>query len=259
MISHNLVAKKEINAKDILEIIEVDLINREDNLFDRLKSLLNEFWILSFNKKVDKNDQLLLKIPNFLKNIKGNPKNEYYFKHNFKDNLSHFIKDEENKKIIEEKIRNVYYGTMENKGAIEGAIKLFDKTPLQFINEIMNSNEEKKEFFDEDKEMIIKEIIVQKCRIIYWVLNLTKGEEIPNIKKYILVNSQNDDYFTLKNVDAFINEVIKIKGYEDLKLELTDNENLMIGKRLEILERLATDPMKYLSEIKERKPRSSND
>lgn len=107
--------------------------------------------------------------------------------------------------------------------------------------------------------MIIKEIIVQKCRIIYWVLNLTKGEEIPNIKKYILVNSQNDDYFTLKNVDAFINEVIKIKGYEDLKLELTDNENLMIGKRLEILERLATDPMKYLSEIKERKPRSSND
>ena len=212
-----------------------------------------------FNKKVDKNDQLPLKIPNFLNNIKGKPKNEYYFKHNFKDNLSHFIKDEENKKIIEEKIRNVYYGTMENKGAIEDAIKLFDKTPLQFINEIMNSNEEKKEFFDEDKEMIIKEIIVQKCRIIYWVLNLTKGEEIPNIKKYILVNSQNDDYFTLKNVDAFINEVIKIKGYEDLKLELTDNENLMIGKRLEILERLATDPMKYLSEIKERKPRSSND
>ena len=148
---------------------------------------------------------------------------------------------------------------MENKGAIEDAIKLFDKTPLQFINEIMNSNGEKKEFFDEYKEMIIKEIIVQKCRIIYWVLNLTKGEEIPNIKKYILVNSQNDDYFTLKNVDAFINEVIKIKGYEDLKLELTDNENLMIGKRLEILERLATDPMKYLSEIKERKPRSSND
>lgn len=212
-----------------------------------------------FNKKVDKNDQLPLKIPNFLNNIKGKPKNEYYFKHNFKDNLSHFIKDEENKKIIEEKIRNVYYGTMENKGAIEDAIKLFDKTPLQFINEIMNSNEEKKEFFDEDKEMIIKEIIVQKCRIIYWVLNLTKGEEIPNIKKYILVNSQNDDYFTLKNVDAFINEVIKIKGYEDLKLELKDNENLMIGKRLEILERLATDPMKYLSEIKERKPRSSND
>ena len=51
MISHNLVAKKEINAKDILEIIEVDLINREDNLFDRLKSLLNEFWILFLIKK----------------------------------------------------------------------------------------------------------------------------------------------------------------------------------------------------------------
>ena len=123
----------------------------------------------------------------------------------------------------------------------------------------MSLNEEKKKFFDEDKEMIIKEIIVQKWRIIYWVLNLTKGEEIPKIKKYIIVNSQNDDYFTLKNVDLFINEVNKIKGYEDLNLELTANENLMIGKRLEILERLATDPMKYLSEIKERKPRNSND
>ena len=143
---HNLITKKEINAKDILEIIEVDLSNREDNLFDRLKSLLNEFWILSFNKKVDKNDQLLLKIPNFLKNIKGKPKNEYYFKHSFKDNLSYFIKDEENKKIIEEKIRNIYYGTMENKEAIEETIKLLDKTPLQFINEIMSSNEEKKSF-----------------------------------------------------------------------------------------------------------------
>ena len=65
MISQNLLAKKQINAKDILEIIEVDLINREDNLFDRLKSILNEFWILSFNKTVDKNDQLPLKIPNF--------------------------------------------------------------------------------------------------------------------------------------------------------------------------------------------------
>lgn len=99
-----------------------------------------------FNKKVDKNDQLPLKIPNFLNNIKGKPKNEYYFKHNFKDNLSHFIKDEENKKIIEEKIRNVCYGTIENKEANEDAIKLFDKTPFQFINEIMSSNEEKKSF-----------------------------------------------------------------------------------------------------------------
>ena len=139
------------------------------------------------------------------------------------------------------------------------AIDLLEKSPLEFIYEIL-SNEEKKEiFFDKDKQMKVKEVQNKKCRII--LSDLEQSNNSDNLlqlrgftkKKY---DYNNKDYITFYNIGQFLKSLKELE-YDGFSLELTNNEKKKIGERLEILENLARDPMLYLSSIVERKPRNS--
>ena len=170
------------------------------------------------------------------------------------------MKDDKEKEIIEALIKRLYNEKEKNKEAID----LLEKSPLEFIYEVL-SNEEKKEiFFDRDRQMKVKEVQNKKCRIILSDLEQSNNSEIlfqlrGFIKKKYDYNQK--DYITFYNIGQFLKS-LKELGYDGFSLELTNNEKKKIekkkiGERLEILENLARDPMLYLSSIVERRPRNS--
>lgn len=240
----------------MLQSLETNINNeRIDILFDRLKSMIIESFIEAINSKVNENDKFPNEISNFLVNIKGKRNNNSFWNIDFKDNLLYFVKDDKEKEIIEALIKRLYNEKEKNKEAID----LLEKSPLEFIYEIL-SNEEKKEiFFDKDRQMKVKEVQNKKCRII--LSDLEQSNNSDNLlqlrgftkKKY---DYNQKHYITFYNIGQFLKS-LKELGFDGFSLELTNNEKKKIGERLEILENLARDPMLYLSSIVERRPRNS--
>lgn len=95
-----------------------------------------------------------------------------------------------------------------------------------FINEIMGNENIRQKFFDEDREMKIKEVKNDKCRII---ANSLKDKK--SLKGQIKVNGEKN-YIAIKDVNEFIIRINKIKGYENYGLCFTNSENEKIEERL---------------------------
>ena len=229
--------------------IETNIENRIDNLFDRFKSMIQKYFIDMLNTKVKKENKLPEEINNYLVKIRGKEDNIKFLENNFIDNFTFFGKDSAQYQSILEIIERIYQNQAQNEEAIE----LLEKPTQNFISEIMSNKEMRQKFFEEDREMKIKEVKNDKCKIIAQKI---KDQEI--LKGYIKINkSKNENnYIVIKDVEKFIKRVKKIKGYENYDLDFTSNENEKIDERTLILENIADNPMLYLKLIKGRLPRN---
>ena len=237
---------KEFQDENTIKI-ETEIINRIDNLFDRLKTMVNNFFIDIFNTKVEKENRLPNEINNYITTIKGKEDNIKFLENNFKDNIAYFGKDSAQYHDIQTIIERIY----QNKTQNEEAIDLLEMPMQIFINEIMGNEDLRQKFFDEDREMKIKEVKNDKCRII---ANSLKDKK--SLKGQIKLNGEKN-YIAIKDANEFIIRINKIKGYENYGLCFTNSENEKIEERTLILENLGDNPMLYLKLIKGRAPRNS--
>lgn len=228
-----------------------DINDRKDNLFDRFKTMINSNFIKDFNNIVSEEDQLPEKINNYLINIKSKQNNKEFFENNFRNNLLKF--GEKSDKIDEIKI---ILGKTTEKTNRE-ANDLLSKTPLEFINEILNCQEKRKAFFDADRKMKIKEMENKKCRNLIEQMKKNKEKNLDKLKKFFTKNNK-DRYIKIINASKLKEEANKINGYKDFSLVLTENEKKQIDERIITLENLAENPLLYLSLLNERKPRKQN-
>ena len=218
---------------------ETKIENRIDNLFDRLKTMINKYFIDYFNTKVEKEDKLPNEINNYIIKIKGKEDNIKFFESNFIENITFFGKDSAQYHDIQATIERIY----QNKTQNEEAVKLLEMPMQIFINEIMSNEDLRQKFFDEDREMKIKEVKNDKCRII---ANSLKNKK--SLKGQIKLNGKKN-YIAIKDVNEFIIRINKIKGYENYGLCFTNSENEKIEERTLILENLGDNPMLYLKLI----------
>ena len=237
---------KEFQDENTIKI-ETEIINRIDNLFDRLKTMVNNFFIDIFNTKVEKENRLPNEINNYITTIKGKEDNIKFLENNFKDNIAYFGKDSAQYHDIQTIIERIY----QNKTQNEEAIDLLEMPMQIFINEIMGNEDLRQKFFDEDREMKIKEVKNDKCRII---ANSLKDKK--SLKGQIKLNGEKN-YIAIKDANEFIIRINKIKGYENYGLCFTNSENEKIEERTLILENLGDNPMLYLKLINGRSPRNS--
>jgi len=235
--------------KETTKTIETNIENRIDNLFDRFKSMIHKYFIDMFNTKVKEENKLPKKINNYLVKIKGKEDNIKFLENNFRDNFTYFGKDSAQYKTIIETIERIYQNQAQNEEAVE----LLEKPTQNFISEIMSNEELRQKFFEEDREMKIKEVKNDKCKIIAHKLKDQK-----DLKGYIKINKskKGKNYIMIKDVEKFIKRINKIKGYENYDLDFTNNENEKIDERTLILENIADNPMLYLKLIKGRQPRN---
>ena len=243
---NNLFRLDEIKDENTIKI-ETEIINRIDNLFDRLKTMVNNFFIDIFNTKVEKENRLPDEINNYITTIKGKEDNIKFLENNFKDNIAYFGKDSAQYHDIQTIIERIY----QNKTQNEEAIDLLEMPMQIFINEIMGNEDIRQKFFDEDREMKIKEVKNDKCRII---ANSLKDKK--SLKGQIKLNGEKN-YIAIKDANEFIIIINKIKGYENYGLCFTNSENEKIEERTLILENLGDNPMLYLKLINGRSPRNS--
>ena len=226
---------------------ETKIENRIDNLFDRLKTMINKYFIDYFNTKVEKEDKLPNEINNYIIKIKSKEDNIKFLENNFKDNIAFFGKGSAQYHDIQATIERIYQNNTQN----EEAIDLLEMPMQIFINEIMGNEDIRQKFFDEDREMKIKEVKNGKCRII---ANSLKDKK--SLKGQIKLNGKKN-YIAIKDANEFIIRINKIKGYENYGLCFTNSENEKIEERTLILENLGDNPMLYLKLIKGRAPRNS--
>ena len=250
-ISNSFPEKKINNDKKNLNY-EISIKNRKDNLFDRLKTMIHEFFVDIFNTKVSKKNKLPPIRYNYLSKIKGKPDNIKFFEKNFKNNFLIFGKESDQLNKIQTIINNLYKNKEQNKEAID----LLEKPFKKFIDEVLNKEELRKKLFDDDRKMEIKKIENNKCRKIADLLNETNNTEALKILNKFIKKNNNDKYIFIKDANEFKKAANKIKGYENFSLDLTEKEKEKIEKRILILENLAENPMLYLNLIKQRKPRS---
>jgi hypothetical protein len=244
----NLADNKETKNETNITI-ETNIENRIDNLFDRFKSMIQKYFIDMLNTKVKKENKLPEEINNYLVKIRGKEDNIKFLENNFIDNYTFFGKGSAQYQSILETIERIYQNQAQNEEAIE----LLEKPTQNFISEIMSNKEMRQKFFEEDREMKIKEVKNDKCKIIAQKI---KDQEI--LKGYIKINKSKNEknYIVIKDVEKFIKRINKIKGYENYGLDFTNNENEKIDERTLILENIADNPMLYLKLIKGRLPRN---
>ena len=229
--------------------INVESSRNNEISLDEIKEFQDENTIKIdyFNTKVEKEDKLPNEINNYIIKIKGKEDNIKFLENNFIDNITFFGKDSAQYHDIQATIERIYKNKTQNKEAIE----LLEKPMQIFINEIMGNENIRQKFFDEDREMKIKEVKNDKCRII---ANSLKDKK--SLKGQIKVNGEKN-YIAIKDVNEFIIRINKIKGYENYGLCFTNSENEKIEERTLILENLGDNPMLYLKLIKGRAPRNS--
>ena len=204
--------------------INVESSRNNEISLDEIKEFQDENTIKIdyFNTKVEKEDKLPNEINNYIIKIKGKEDNIKFLENNFIDNITFFGKDSAQYHDIQATIERIYKNKTQNKEAIE----LLEKPMQIFINEIMGNENIRQKFFDEDREMKIKEVKNDKCRII---ANSLKDKK--SLKGQIKLNGKKN-YIAIKDVDEFIIRINKIKGYENYGLCFTNSENEKIEERL---------------------------
>ena len=225
------------NIKNNLNL-EIDINNRFDNLFERFKSIILDFFINEFNDLVKEENKLSKNNGKFLVNIKGKPDNKNFLKSSFAEIFEKYC-------IIELDSRCGNENEM--------VIDLIKKTPFKYIKE-----KDKETFFAKDIGEKIKKTKTDKCKMILY--DMFKKKNFINLiilAEYVEKNYKNR-YIRIKNLEEFEKKVKSFEGYENINLELTSKENAKIKERIKILKEFADDPFSYLDALKERKPRNEN-
>ena len=149
------------NSRDNPELNkEQDLATKNEK--EREKEQINYSYKIYSNAKVKKENKLPEEINNYLVKIRGKEDNIKFLENNFIDNYTFFGKGSAQYQSILETIERIYQNQAQNEEAIE----LLEKPTQNFISEIMSNKEMRQKFFEEDREMKIKEVKNDKCRII---------------------------------------------------------------------------------------------
>ena len=246
---NNLEEKKtsENSNKENNLNLEIIIINRKDNLFERYKSMIIDSFIDNFNNLIDEKNKIPKKIDNFLNTIKGKSDNLKFFNTSFENNFIFFGKKSSIiQKIIIKAINNIR--KVDNKEVIT----LIEKTPSQYIKELINKEKKGAEFFGKDILEKIKKTQCDKCKIILDDLFEKKNlVGLITLAEFVEKNNK-DDYIRIKDPKKFEERVKKIKNYENISLLLTKNESKKIYERLEILHSFAINPDLYIKNMKEK-------
>ena len=239
--------ENRINCSDE-ENIENNQIkgNRIDNLFDRLKTMIQIFFIFIFNSLVKDEYKIPERINNCLNKIKSKSNYIKFMQSSFKNNLTYFTKEDKKSNKFEY-ISNIIQKIELNPENNKEAINLLNKTPLVLLKEILRNKEQRQKFFKLDIDMVLSRIKNRKCRNI-----VNKSQELKNIKGLVW---KNNIYTKIKDANKFKEKVNKLKNYENFSLDLTEDETKKIEERNIILKNLAENPMTYLLLIKGRKER----
>ena len=235
--------KKENNLN-----LEVVINNRNDNLFERFKSIIYDSFIDDFNSLVKKENKLSKNNGNFLGKIKGKQDNIDFLLNSFADIF---------KKYHGVELESIC--SEENKDAID----LIKKTPSKYIAEKAekdkdNNKDNNKTFFDNDKNEKEKKTKTDKCKLILY--DMFKKKNLINIiilAEFVEKNNK-DSYIRIKNLEEFEKKVKSFEGYENINLELTSKEEKKINERIEILKGFLNNPFSHLNKIQKRKPRNEN-
>lgn len=243
----------EETKKETIRMIETGhMENRIKDLFGRLKTMLDHLIKDTFNSLISDENKLPEKINGYLENFVNKLNNKKFFENSFKENFFQFGKKSKQLQDIKTIINTLY----NNKEKNEKAIKLLEKSTFEFINEKLSDKNERKKFFDDDKEMKTIRIVKEKCRFI--ITELKNTENIEGLKKLEGLYKKNNrkGNIVIKDADEIINRIKKLKGYENCSFEITEHENEKLDERTLILENLLDNYMLYLKLVEERNPRT---
>ena len=229
------------NSEIIINIWEEDIEkeNKEGNLLNIIKTWILNSFIEEFNKKSE-----IYELHKVNKRENGN-KNEIeedlnFFNSNFKSFYAECKKD--NKKQINE-------NTKEN----ENIINLIKMNKLVYFNQLKSG----KKFSElaKDKENQIEKYKNNKCRIKLYELFQSKDIEslILLMDQIYIDKKKKGNYIKIKNFEAFQKNINNLRGYDNFSLDLSEKEKNNINERIEKLDKIASDPIKYLAKKKRRK------
>ena len=229
------------NSEIIINIWEEDIEkeNKEGNLLNIIKTWILNSFIEEFNKKSE-----IYELHKVNKRENGN-KNEIeedlnFFNSNFKSFYAECKK--ENKKQINE-------NTKENE-EINDLIKM---NKLVYFNQLKSG----KKFSElaKDKENQIEKYKNNKCRIKLYELFQSKDiESLLLLMDQIYIDKKKKgNYIKIKNFEAFQKNINNLRGYDNFSLDLSEKEKNNINERIEKLDKIASDPIKYLAKKKRRK------
>ena len=106
-----------------------------------------------------------------------------------------------------------------------------------------------------DKENQIEKYKNNKCRIKLFELFQSKDIEslILLMDQIYIDKKKKGNYIKIKNFEAFQKNINNLRGYDNFSLDLSEKEKNNINERIEKLDKIASDPIKYLAKKKRRK------
>jgi len=256
---------------------EITKINRKDNLFNRLKTMI----ILAFEKEFNEKNNTY-KFPIKQKSIeleekkkeKQHPeKAKKSGKDKQKQENKKIIKEEKNekqksnKKIniqtdkkfiqsnfeeITQKLKNQLLESNNVKNIEElketpEATKLMEMSKEDYLKNIMNDEVKKEKFFRDDTEEQEENYRKTKCKKM--AIEIFNSENLDGLILLTkIMTYDQDNYIKIPDAEKFQKTIQKLSGYETFSLKLSEKETEEIKKRKEKLIKIAKNPMGYLSE-----------
>ena len=281
--NQNIMSTNYISNGKIINF-EITKINRKDNLFNRLKTMI----ILAFEKEFNEKNNTY-KFPIKQKSIeleeeKKEKKEKKEKQHPEKAKKSGKDKQkQENKKIIKEEKKyekqksNKKINIQTDKKFIQSdfkeitqklknqllesnkvknieklketpeATKLMEMSKEDYLKNIMNDEVKKEKFFRDDTEEQEENYRKTKCKKM--AIEIFNSENLDGLILLTkIMTYDQDNYIKIPDTEKFQKTIQKLSGYETFSLKLSEKETEEIKKRKEKLIKIAKNPMGYLSE-----------
>ena len=281
--NQNIMSTNYISNGKVINF-EITKINRKDNLFNRLKTMI----ILAFEKEFnEKNNtykfpikQKSIELEEEKKEKKGKKEKQHpekakkSGKDKQKQENKKIIKEEKkyekqksNKKIniqtdkkfiqsdfkeITQKLKNQLLESnkvknIEKLKETPEATKLMEMSKEDYLKNIMNDEVKKEKFFRDDTEEQEENYRKTKCKKM--AIEIFNSENLDGLILLTkIMTYDQDNYIKIPDAEKFQKTIQKLSGYETFSLKLSEKETEEIKKRKEKLIKIAKNPMGYLSE-----------
>ena len=217
---------------------------RKDDLFNRLKTMIVDYFLYEFNQKND--EYKLKKINN-----KKNEKSDIIPRQMNKEIDKNFMNSDFSEILRYYKNLNGYQNMKESNGVEE----LINKSKIDFLKWIMkkeNENERKK-FFELDIQEQEKNYKNTKCKKM--VLNFFETKNLDGLILSIKLTKIDvhgeKKYLKILNQEEFLSSIKKLEGCNDFSIDLNEEENDEIKNRIKNIESIANEKIKENEKEKE--------
>ena len=257
--------KKDINFK-------ITKKNRIDNLFNRLKNMIDRAFEEEINEKLPikqksieieeeekEKKQNLEKTKKSEKN-KQKQENKKIMKKekqksdkpiNIQTNKNFFLSNfEENAQKLKNKLlkSNIVKNIEELKETPE-TTELMEMTKEKYLKNIMNDELKKEKFFRRDTDEQEENYKKSKCKKM--AIEIFNSENLDGLILLTkIMTYDQDNYIKIPDAEKFQKTIQNLRGYENFSLKLSYGETEEIKKRKEELIKIAKDPMHYLNNKK---------